>query len=272
MKDLQGKVAVVTGGASGIGRALAIACRDAGMHIVIADIEADALAATAAAIGVRGIQCDVTDPESVVGLADAVRADVGTCHVLFNNAGVGGGGSFSELTLNDWKWVIDVNLWGVIHVLHAFLPMIRANDDGGHIVNTASIAGLGPFVNAPYTASKYAVVGISETLRTELAGSAVGVSVLCPGFVRTNIYKSQRNRPAELKNPTKKVGARAENSEALAALAALATDPADLAAEVLRAIRADEFWIITHPETFAQAMPRYDELRTIALRAGGREV
>ena len=264
MKDLHGKVAVITGGASGIGKAIAVQCRDAGMVVVIADIEAAALDATAAELGVHGVQTDVTDPASVQSLADRVVAEHGTCHVLFNNAGVGGGGSFAELTLKDWKWVIDVDLWGVIYVLHSFLPMIRANEAGGHIVNTASIAGLGPFVNAPYTAAKYAVVGISETLRTELAGSNVGVSVLCPGFVRTNIYKSQRNRPEELRNETKKVAARTENRETLAAMDALATDPADLATEVLRAIQADEFWIITHPETFAQAMPRYDELRAIA--------
>jgi NAD(P)-dependent dehydrogenase (short-subunit alcohol dehydrogenase family) len=262
MKDLRGKVAVITGGASGIGRAIGIACRDAGMTVVIADIEQAVLEATATELGFHGIQTDVTDPASVQSLADRVVAGHGTCHVLFNNAGVGGGGSFAELTLKDWKWVIDVDLWGVIYVLHSFLPMLRANADGGHVVNTASIAGLGAFVTAPYTAAKYAVVGISETLRKELDGSNVGVSVLCPGFVRTGIFTSQRNRPEDLRNDEKKVEARKTHQLDLAALAELATDPTEIATAVMRAIDTDEFWIITHPETFAGARPRYDELIT----------
>ena len=209
MRDLEGKVAVVTGGASGIGRAMAAQFAADGMQVVIADVEAAALEATSGELGVVGVQTDVGDAASVQALADHVCDRFGTVHVLCNNAGVGGGGQIADLTLADWKWVLDVNLWGVIHGLHSFLPRILANPDGGHVVNTASMAGL--FASAgmgPYNATKFAVVAISETLSKELqaAGSSVGVSVLCPGFVRTNIFDSQRNRPDALRNATKAVG------------------------------------------------------------------
>ncbi len=253
----------MTGGASGIGRALAESCRAAGMKVVIADIEAEPLAATCEALAATGVRTDVTDPASVTELASLVHDRFGHCDLLFNNAGVGGGGRMIDQTLNDWNWVIDVNLKGVVHVLHAFLPSMVASERGGHIVNTASIAGLAAVVSGPYTATKYAVVGISETLRHELAGTRVGVSVLCPGLVQTNLGASERNRPTGLTN---------ENDVTRRSSWALPTttrpvilEPSVVAEMVMKAVTNDEFWILTDPSLLALASPRYDELRAIAL-------
>jgi NAD(P)-dependent dehydrogenase (short-subunit alcohol dehydrogenase family) len=251
MDDVRGKVAVVTGGASGIGRALAARFAAEGMNVVIADVEQGALDTTAAELGVVGVLTDVTDAASVAALADATLERFGGVHVVCNNAGVGGGGLIKDLTLKDWRWVIDVSLWGVIHGVHTFLPHLLGNADGGHIVNTASMAGLvaGPGIG-PYNAAKYGVVAISETLAAELADEAspVGVSVLCPGLVRTNIFTSQRNRPAALRNDRPKTAARAANQEIADALKARGIDPAIVAGQVFEAIRSNRFWIITHPE------------------------
>lgn len=260
MDDVRGKVAVVTGGASGIGRALATRFVAEGMHVVIGDIEEGPLRATADEIGAVGVVTDVTDAASVAALADATMERFGAVHVVCNNAGVGGGGQIKDLTLKDWKWVIDVSLWGVIHGIHSFLPHLRANDDGGHIVNTASIAGLvsGPGIG-PYNAAKYGVVAISETLALELAAedSKVGVSVLCPGLVRTNIFTSQRNRPAALRNEQKKTGARSANQDIADALLAQGIDPSIVAGKVLDAILSGRLYVITHPEYLDQIGARF---------------
>jgi NAD(P)-dependent dehydrogenase (short-subunit alcohol dehydrogenase family) len=265
VRDLEGKVAVVTGGASGIGRGLAARFAADGMQVVIADVESAALEQTAAELGVVGVQTDVADAASVQALADQVFDRFGTVHVLCNNAGVGGGGQIADLTLADWKWVLDVNLWGVIHGLHSFLPRLLANADGGHVVNTASMAGL--FASAgmgPYNATKFAVVAISETLSKELqaAGSSVGVSVLCPGFVRTNIFDSQRNRPEALRNATKAVGDARARNDVLKQFLETAMDPADVALQVRDAIVEDRFWITTHPEFFNAVTQRADDIVT----------
>lgn len=264
MNEFQGKVAVVTGGASGIGRALAARFANEGMHVVIGDIEEGPLAATADELGVFGVRTDVTDAASVAALADATLERFGAVHVLCNNAGVGGGGLIKDLTLKDWRWVIDVSLWGVIHGLHSFLPYLLQNPDGGHIVNTASLAGLvaGPGIG-PYNAAKYGVVAISETLAAELAAedSQVGVSVLCPGLVRTNIFTSQRNRPAELRNDKPKTAARAANQQITDALLAEGVDPSTVAAKVFDAIRANRFWIITHPEYLPSVADRFARIQ-----------
>ena len=265
MRELAGKVAVVTGGASGIGRGLAARFAADGMQVVIADVESAALEQTAAELGVVGVQTDVADAASVQALADQVFDRFGTVHVLCNNAGVGGGGQIADLTLADWKWVLDVNLWGVIHGLQSFLPRLLANADGGHVVNTASMAGL--FASAgmgPYNATKFAVVAISETLSKELqaAGSSVGVSVLCPGFVRTNIFDSQRNRPEALRNATKAVGDARARNDVLKQFLETAMDPADVALQVRDAIVEDRFWITTHPEFFNAVTQRADDIVT----------
>ena len=244
--ELNGKVAVVTGGASGIGRAMAARFAAAGMHVVIADVQRDALDATAAELGLHGVRVDVSDADSVAALADEVFTRFGAVNVLCNNAGVGGGGRIADQTLNDWKWVIDVNLWGVVHGLHAFMPHLMAAPGGAHIVNTASMAGLASWPSiGPYCATKYAVVAISEALSTELAGTDVGVSVLCPGVVNTNIFTSQRNRPEHLRNEAKKAEARAANRQLAEQIG---IDPAIVADRVANAIRDRQFWIFTHPE------------------------
>jgi NAD(P)-dependent dehydrogenase (short-subunit alcohol dehydrogenase family) len=246
MQDLTGKVAVITGGASGIGRAMAHRFRDDGMTVVIADVQQDALDATAAELGVLGVRTDVSDADSVEALAAAVIERHGAVHLLCNNAGVGGGGPIATQTLKDWKWIVDVNLWGVIHGLHFFLPHLLANENGGHVVNTASMAGLSAWPGiGPYNATKYAVVGISETLAVELEGTKVGVSVLCPGVVDTNIFRSQRNRPDHLRNPRKNNVARQANA---VLSEQVGIDASVVADTVAAAIRADDFWIITHPE------------------------
>jgi NAD(P)-dependent dehydrogenase (short-subunit alcohol dehydrogenase family) len=253
VEDFGGRVAVVTGGASGIGRALAARLAREGMTVVIADVEAGALDAAAAELGVTGAATDVSDAASVQALADTVMSRFGRVDLLCNNAGVGGGGDVADLALADWEWVLGVNLWGVVHGVHSFLPHLLANPAGGHIVNTASMAGLVAFAGAaPYCASKFAVVGLSESLQQELAkaGADVGVSVLCPGFVKTNIFTSQRNRPAALTVPERgpRPGARSANDEIVRNMLELGIAPEAVADEVLAAITERRFWIFTHPD------------------------
>lgn len=258
MEQLSGRVAVVTGGASGIGRALAERCAAAGMQVVVADVEQGALDATAAELGVTGVLTDVADEASVGALAAEVIDRFGAVHLLCNNAGVGGGGAIANQTLNDWRWVIDVNLWGVIHGLHHFLPHLLANPDGGHVVNTASMAGLAVWPGiGPYSASKYAVVAISETLAVELEGTAVGVSVLCPGVVATNIFSSHRNRPTSLRNDAPKPEARKFNADLARQVG---SSPLDVADTVLAGVKAGDFWILTHPELLDAVQERHDRL------------
>jgi NAD(P)-dependent dehydrogenase (short-subunit alcohol dehydrogenase family) len=252
VQDLRGKVAVVTGGASGIGYALARCFASEGARVVIGDVEAAALDRAVSELGasgadVEGVVTDVTDPAQMQALADAAVTRFDGVHVFCNNAGVGGGGLSWEMPLSTWEWVIGVNLWGVIHGVRAFVPLLMQQTEA-HIVNTASVAGLvaAPFMG-PYNASKHAVVAISETLHHELALSApqVRVSVLCPGWVNTNIAQSARNRPAHLQE-----GA-APDPEAAALLRGFIEQgmpPDEVAAKVLEAIREERFWILTHDE------------------------
>jgi NAD(P)-dependent dehydrogenase (short-subunit alcohol dehydrogenase family) len=201
LPDLRGKVAVVTGGASGIGMGIARQLIAEGMQVVIGDIEAGPLRKTADDLGAVGIPTDVSELESVRALARSAAERFGTVHVLCNNAGVGPLAAIADLTMADWHWIIGVNLYGVIHGVQTFLPILQANEDGGHIVNTASMAGLvAPPRLGAYSVTKFGVVALTEVLAAELAqaGSKVGASVLCPGVVRTNIGTSSRNRPARL--------------------------------------------------------------------------
>jgi NAD(P)-dependent dehydrogenase (short-subunit alcohol dehydrogenase family) len=275
--SLAGRTAVVTGAGSGIGRALCLRFAADGANVVLADVQPDALEESLAlvrAAGAAGALAQVTDVAAWDSVEDLARAAVqrfGKVHVVCNNAGVGGGGLIADQHLVDWRWVLNVNLWGVIHGVQAFLPLLQAHGEGAHIVNTASVAGLvgGPGLG-PYNASKFAVVGISETLYHELqaAGSKVGVTVLCPGNVRTNIASAQRNRPDELRRPrpapadgatAPRVDARRRNAQVAAAVAA-GMDPGEVADKVLDAIRTGRFWLVTHPELLAWIDQRNAEL------------
>src|SRR5271156_134132 len=200
MRDLVGKTAFVTGGASGIGFALGRAFAEAGMQVMLADIEANALAVAVEnlrglGLGVHGVDCDVSDPSSVEHAAEASYEAFGNVHVVCNNAGVAGGGGIDEISLDTWRWVLDVNLMGVLHGLRTFLPHIRAHGEGGHIVNTASMAGLNSGLGlCPYSASKFAVVNMTEGLAKQVAPLGIGVTAICPGFVRTRIPERSEER------------------------------------------------------------------------------
>jgi NAD(P)-dependent dehydrogenase (short-subunit alcohol dehydrogenase family) len=259
MQQLEGKVAVVTGGASGIGLALAQRFAAEKMKLVLLDIEEPALAAAERALRDAGaevlaLRADVAKAADLEAAAAKAHAAFGVAHVICNNAGVGGGaGPMWTLTEADWEWTLSVNLWGVIRGIRVFLAPLLASGEEGHVVNTASMAGLTstPFMG-PYTATKHAVVSISECLakELELAGAKVGVSVLCPGFVKTQIAFSERNRPAELRRggggPA--TGPGPGLAQAIQQLVASGQSPEGIAEQVVNAIRASRFYVLTHPE------------------------
>ena len=265
MRELAGKTAFVTGGASGIGLALGRAFVQAGMNIMLADIETDALEAAVESLRgsgteVRGIVCDVADPLSVERAAAASCQAFGNVHVVCNNAGVAAPGGIDDISLDNWRWVLDVNLMGVLHGIRSFLPHIRAHGEGGHIVNTASMAGMiaGPGFS-PYAASKFAVVAMSEGLAAQLKPLGIGVSVLCPGFVRTLIGESGRNRP-ERYGPTQTPDPASPQGQVIAYIAerlASGLDPSEIATRVLAAIRGDELYVFTHPEMRGELEERF---------------
>ena len=271
VEDLKTKVAVVTGGASGIGRAMAERFATEGMRVVIADIEATALAGAEAALrnggaDVLAVPTDVTDAESVQRLADAAVERFGAVHVICNNAGVGGHFGLSwETPLAEWKWLIDVNVWGVIHGVRSFVPLLIAQGEG-HVVNTASIAGWGAAPTmGPYCATKHAVLAVSESLRRELdaLGGAVGVSVLCPGMVNTAIISSERNWPDEL-GPEPALPDDPLSSTVRQLLVEGTTsgnvDPPAAAAAVVDGIRTNQFVLTTHPTELGDAADRRSAL------------
>ena len=254
MRDLAGKAAFVTGGASGIGFALGRRLAEAGMKVMLADIEVDALKAAVESLRdvgpeVRGVTCDVTDPVSVEMAAKASYDAFGNIHVVCNNAGVGGGSGIDDISLENWRWVLDVNLMGVLHGIRTFLPHIRAHGEGGHIVNTASMAGLNSGMGfSAYSASKFAVVNMSEGLAARIKPLGIGVTVLCPGFVRTRITESGRNRPARY-GPSQKPDPASSAGTLVAQIAEMVRsglDPDDVAAQVLTAIRENELYVFTH--------------------------
>jgi NAD(P)-dependent dehydrogenase (short-subunit alcohol dehydrogenase family) len=257
--DLEGKVAVVTGGASGIGKGIAEALKNEGAELVIADIENIALQRTAKELGATGIQTDVSSAESVSALATEVVERFGTAHVLVNNAGIGPMGRIADLTLDDWKWMVGVNLWGVIHGIHAFLPILKANQEGGHIVNTSSMAGL---VGMPglgsYTLTKYGVLGLTEVLAKELEedGSKVGATVLCPGTIHTNIGTSSRNRPGDNAGGLHDVDISQEGSEVdMSGVRWMI--PIEVGTIVVDCIRSGELYALTHPDWWDMVEPRF---------------
>jgi NAD(P)-dependent dehydrogenase (short-subunit alcohol dehydrogenase family) len=280
MRELAGKTAFVTGGASGIGLALGQAFAQTGMKVILADIESGALAAAVDSLrgvgpDVRGVTCDVADAASVKRAAEASYAAFGNVHVVCNNAGVAGGSGIDDMSLENWRWVLDVNLMGVLHGIHAFLPHIRAHGQGGHIVNTASMAGLQSGLGfSPYATSKFAVVAMSEGLAMQLRPLGIGVSVLCPGFVRTRISGSARNRPerygpARLPDPASAAGRLAAES---ARLQATGLDPAEIAAQTLTAIREDELYVFTHPQMHDEVKQRFAAIEAAMNKAAARQV
>jgi NAD(P)-dependent dehydrogenase (short-subunit alcohol dehydrogenase family) len=266
LDPLAGRVAAITGAGGGIGAALALACADAGMDVALADVEAAKLEEVAAEVRRRGRRAlaagvDVRSQEALDHFAKRTFDELGGCHLLCNNAGVLVLGLTHQRSLEDWQWVLSVNLWGAIHGVRAFVPRMIEQAQGGHVVNTASIAGLVPApANGTYTASKYAVVGFSECLRLDLAPHGIGVSVLCPGPVKTGILKSERNRPSEL-------GA-SKLSRADIEAVMRASDPANTtfieperaARAVLEAVRRDEPYVITHPGSKGLVEARFRDI------------
>jgi NAD(P)-dependent dehydrogenase (short-subunit alcohol dehydrogenase family) len=255
MREFAGKTAFVTGGASGIGFALGRAFAEAGMKVMLADIETDALEAAVKSLhnvgpDIRGIICDVADPVSVERAAKVSYHSFGNVHVVCNNAGVAAGSGIDNISIDNWRWVLDVNLFGVLHGIRSFLPHIRAHGEGGHIVNTASMAGMINHMGfSPYSASKYAVVSMSEGLAAQLKPLGIGVSVLCPSYVRTGIGESGRNRPQRY-GPTQALDPASPAAAMVAEIAAhlqAGLDPAVVAARVIDAIRNDELYVFTHP-------------------------
>jgi NAD(P)-dependent dehydrogenase (short-subunit alcohol dehydrogenase family) len=265
MKDVQGKVAFITGGASGIGLGIAGALVNAGMKAVLADLREDHLGSALEGFKkqgqsdqVHGIRLDITDRSAMSAAATEAERVFGKIHVIVNNAGVGIEGPFKDISYNDWDFGLGVNLGGVINGIQTFLPRIRAHGEGGHVVNTASLAA---FVTMPahfvvYVTSKAAVIALSESIRAELSREGIGVTVLCPGPVKSNIHELARNRPARLKTSAafeeaaKRLGQRT--------VSPLWMEPSEVGAKVLHAIRNDELYVITHGEWRAMASARYE--------------
>jgi NAD(P)-dependent dehydrogenase (short-subunit alcohol dehydrogenase family) len=270
--ELRGATAVVTGAGSGIGRALALACAGAGMRVAAADVEADALATTGALLREAGataiaVPTDVTDPAALRALADAVDAELGGADLLCNNAGVFTGGSIWEQPLADYRWVMDVNFYGILHGIQAFVPGMIERGRPAHVVNTISAAGVFPSAfSAPYTVAKFAGFALTECLAAELqvAGAPIGVTVLCPGAVHTAIATSARNRPDA---PGPRTAATEFVDQALEDTTARGRPPEEIAALVLDAVRAGRFLRFTD-DSYAAAL----RVRTDELLAGGLPV
>ncbi len=258
MQDFAGKVAVITGAASGIGKALTEKCIAEGMHVVMADIEEAVLDQVATELQattnnqVLPIVTNVAIEAELQKVLNEAVDTLGGVHLLFNNAGVGGGGNAWNATQKDWDWVLGVNLWSVIYGLRVFVPQMLAQNEPCHIVNTASVAGLiGGSTNALYSVTKHGVVALTENLSVDLnaEGAQIGCSVLCPGFVNTNIFDSGRNRPAELANDEEPPALTPEDEARIAMFQEIlrqGMQPAQIAEIVFDAIRADRLYILTH--------------------------
>ncbi|MEO8114169.1 MAG: SDR family NAD(P)-dependent oxidoreductase [Phenylobacterium sp.] len=262
MKDFAGRTAFVTGGASGIGLGLARALLAEGCKVAIADIREDHLAAAMKVLdnqNIAPIRLDVASREAFAEAADRAEEKLGPVSLVFNNAGINLFQTIDESTYDDWDWVLGVNLFGVINGVQTFAPRIKARGGGGYIVNTASMAAFlaGP---APgiYNASKFAVRGLSESLRYSLAPHGIGVSVLCPGLVKSTIYESDLTRPADLSSRGKPVDP-AFNAR-LAEVHEAGMDPDEVAARTLEAMRANRFYIFSHPEFKDELREVFDEI------------
>ena len=268
MQDVAGKTAFITGGASGMGLGMARAFAEAGMQVMLADIDAETLGRAEAELKERGskvssIVCDVTKEKSVFEAADATIDVFGKVHVLCNNAGVAAGGLFDELSQDDWDWVIAVNQLGIVYGIRAFLPKIKSHGEGGHIVTTSSMAGL---VNSgagwgPYNSTKYAAVALSEVLYSELKGTNIGCSVLCPGAVATNIGKAGSHRPSEYGHSARLVAVGPDRN--LDSLLSVGLDPDIVGRLVLEGIKEEQFYLFTDPR-----MQEWVERRLGRIRQG----
>jgi NAD(P)-dependent dehydrogenase (short-subunit alcohol dehydrogenase family) len=270
VKDLANRVAWITGAASGIGLALAQRLAAEQMKLVLVDIEEGPLRDAEASLRAAGattlaLTADVGNAASMESATKRALDQFGVIHLIVNNAGVGGGGGpMWQLTEADWKWALDVNLWGVLHAIRLLVPPLLASGEEGHVLNTASIAGLTstPFMG-PYTASKHAVVAVSECLskELELANAAVGVSVLCPGFVKTKIASSHRNRPSELAATGSVASDDGKKFAAVLDQLVSAGVPAETIANAcVDAIRAPRFYVLTHPEMKPQVEHRMRQI------------
>jgi len=260
LTSLKDRIAVITGGASGIGRALALLFAREGAHVVVADLDEAGMAETVAGVvqaGRRGlaVKTDVSRLADVQALADRAFAELGAVHVVCNNAGVALWGGLESVSHQDWEWAMGVNLWGVIHGVEAFVPRMVAQKQPGHVVNTASMAGLIASQGlGVYNTTKYAVVGLSETLQKDLRGHDIGVSVLCPMGVNTRIRQSERNRPATLRNAT------AAREGTAVELIGRYLPPEHVAERVLRAIYANRLYVITHEEGLTPLKRRFERM------------
>ena len=273
MDQFSGKVAVVTGSASGIGKALATKCLSEGMHVVLADVESAALEATAAEFRQAGhndvlaVQTDVAQLEALEHLKARALETFGAVHLLFNNAGVGGSGNAWRGSINDWSWTIGVNLYSVIHGLRVFVPQMIEQNESCHIVNTASVAGLlGGVTNAPYSVTKHGVVALTELLYRDLGNEGIehiGCSVLCPGLINTNIMSSDRNRPTDLQDAPVSLTPEQEEGRALfQAMLEEGMAPAQVAEIVFSAVRKNQLYILTHTDFNDRIVARANEITT----------
>lgn len=260
MKDVQGKVAFITGAASGMGLGMARAFSAAGMKVMLGDIQKKPLDAAVAELkglgrDVAGVVVDVTDRDSVFGAAQATVDTFGRVHVCVNNAGVGADGSAEDTSEKNWRWTIDVNMWGVVWGLQAFMPLIKEHSEGGHVINTASMAGMFSWKNlSAYNASKYAVVAMSETAMAEHTDDNIGVSVLCPGVVNTNLGTSARNRGEDYGGSTDK------KSEQMVAMLKKGLNPDVVGEQVLEAIIDDQPYIFTDPGLRSWVENRFERI------------
>ena len=267
METVDGKVAFITGGGSGIGLSLGKVFAKNGARVVLADRDSERLTAAKIALAEQGLEvetvaCDVANAQSVKEAAEFTLQKFGKVHIVVNNAGVSLAGKPGEIPLEDWRWIVDINLMGVVHGVEVFTPLIKQHGEGGYLLNTASMAGhlTGAFMS-PYNATKFAVVGYSETIVQDLAKSNIGVSVLCPAWVRTDIHNTGINKPSVLGAPAVESGGGLEVNGAAAAVES-GIDPDALAQWAYECVLANRFYIFSHP-----SMQNYMEARAEAMKS-----